>query len=72
MTFYEVLDNVGKSEEIQGLKSLIKDSEHQKKIIDFINENHIDCNNLWEDSPIGDKATENWNKLFEFVISLVK
>lgn len=68
--FSETLDKVGKAEEIQFLKKVIKDPKRQEEIIEFIKENDIDCNHLWEDGQEGDKSTDDWEKLAEFVFDL--
>ena len=68
--FNETLDAIGKSDEIQYLKKYIKNPKKQEEIIDFICQNNIDCNHLWEDGEVGDKATEDWHKLVEFALDL--
>jgi hypothetical protein len=70
--FIKMLNRIGSAEEIQQLKNFIKDAEMQKKVIDFVNENKIDCNHLWENTSDGDKATEDWNNLFTYIIKLKK
>lgn len=68
--FNEALDRIGKSDEVQYLKEVVKDPNRQEEIVKFINENNIDCNHLWEDSEEGDRATDDWHKLAKFVFNL--
>ena len=70
--FNEFIDTIGTAEEMDIIKHAGKLSEeNQEKIIKFIKENKIDCNHLWEDSEEGDKSTEDWHKLVEFVLPLI-
>ena len=70
--FYELLDKIGKNEEVQSLKIFIKNEILQKKVIDFIKVNNIDCNYLWEDSEQGHSSTIDWHKLIEYCLDLLK
>ncbi|MBO7213993.1 MAG: hypothetical protein J6V66_00700 [Clostridia bacterium] len=69
--FEQITNSLGTAEDIKGLMLFVKDKEKQNKVIDFIKKNKIDCNHLWEDGEEGDKATENWHKLVEFVLPLI-
>ena len=66
------MQKIGTSDEIAGVVEMAKgNKEYEDAIIEFIKKNKIDCNHLWEDSEEGDKATEDWHKLVEFVLPLI-
>ena len=71
-SFEEFMKNIGTSEEIAGVIRMTKGNQtYEDAIIKFIEDNNIDCNHLWEDSEEGNKATDNWHKLIEFVFELI-
>lgn len=70
--FDSVMSGVGQHEDIQMLKKFIDTPEQKKQVVDFVIANKIECTHLWEDGEIGTKATKDWNKLVEYVLSIIK
>lgn len=69
--FDSLLNSIIKTDEIKIIQYIGKQSkENERKIIDFIKANNIDCNHLWEDGEEGDKSTDDWHKLAEYALSL--
>ncbi|MDY6367082.1 MAG: hypothetical protein SPL13_00975 [Clostridia bacterium] len=70
--FNAFIDTIGTAEEMDIIKHAGNLSEeNQRKIVNFIKKNNIDCNHLWEDNKEGDKAGDDWEKLVEFVLPLI-
>ena len=71
-SFNEFIDKIGNAKELRIIKHVGKLSEENKtKIIEFINKNNIECHYLWENSERGNKSTDNWHKLVEFVLPMI-
>ncbi len=71
-TFKEFMNKVGTSNEIKFVVKIAEgNKEYEEKIMEFIKENSIDCNHLWEESDEGDRAFDDWNKLIEYALELI-
>lgn len=70
--FDEIMKTMGNSDEILGVIEMASGhKEYEDAIVAFIKDNKIDCSHLWEDGEEGDRSTEDWHKLIEFVLKLI-